>query len=65
MKKIIIGNTVGTTMKRPDFKREGSILNNPIPPVDAEDNGKFLRVVNGKWAKASVKTYKGEAEDVE
>lgn len=65
MSKPIRGNTVGTTMKRPDFNRAGSILNNPIPPVTAEDNGKFLRVVDGKWAKADVATYKGETEDEE
>lgn len=65
MSKPIRGNTVGTTMKRPDFNRAGSILNNPIPSVTSEDNGKFLRVVDGKWAAVSVRTYKGETEDVE
>lgn len=65
MSKPIRGNTVGTTMKRPDFNRAGSILNNPIPTVNEDDNGMFLRVVNGKWDKAPVDTYKGETEDEE
>ncbi len=50
----IRGNTVGTNMKRPDFnqtdpKKSDYILNNPIPNVTSEDEGKFLRVVGGAW----------------
>lgn len=65
MSKPIRGNTVGTTMKRPDFNRAGSILNIPIPKVDERDNGLFLRVVDGRWDKAPIETYKGETEDEE
>jgi hypothetical protein len=65
----IRGNTVGTTMKRPNFeqtnpKKSDYIVNNPIPTVKAEDDGKFLRVVGGKWAAVSLGTYGGETEDV-
>jgi hypothetical protein len=50
----VIGNTVGTTMKRPDFnqtdeKKSDFIKNNPVPRISSKDNGKFLRVVDGKW----------------
>lgn len=66
----IRGNTVGTTMKRPNFeqtdpRKSDYIVNNPIPVVEAADDGKFLRVVDGKWAAVSVRTYNGETEDVE
>lgn len=33
-----------------------------LPPVTAEDNGKFLGVVNGKWAAASLPVYDGTYE---
>ena len=29
-------------------------INSKIPSVTTQDNGKFLRVVNGKWVAASV-----------
>lgn len=55
----IRGNVVGTPMKRPDFnqtdpKKSDYILNNPIPRVTEEDNGKFLRVEDGKWAAVEI-----------
>lgn len=48
----IIGNTVGTTMKRPDFnqtdpKKSDYIKNNPLPPITEEDEGKALVVKDG------------------
>ena len=48
----IIGNTVGTTMKRPDFnqtdpKKSDFIKNNPLPPITEEDEGKALVVQDG------------------
>ena len=50
----IIGVTVGTTMKRPDFKqtdpkKSDYIKNNPIPAVTENDEGKIVRVVGGKY----------------
>lgn len=39
----------------PGAKGEG------IPDVTAADNGKFLRVVDGKWEVASVETAEGAA----
>lgn len=49
----IRGNTVGTTMKRPDYHQEDSaksdyILNRPVPIATATDEGKILQVVGGK-----------------
>lgn len=55
----IRGNTVGTTMQRPDFnennpRKAGYILNRPLddllPKTTEKDNGKTLKVVKGKWA---------------
>lgn len=46
----IRGNTVGTNMKRPDFNNPKSLLNNPIPPITAEDEGKIVRVSGGKYS---------------
>ena len=51
----IIGNTVGTNMKRANFNQKDEsksdfILNNPFPDISEEDEGKFLCVVGGKWA---------------
>ena len=55
----IIGNTTATPMTIPDWnqtdpKKADYIKNKPIPPVTTSDNGKFLRVVDGAWAVASV-----------
>ena len=51
----IRGNTVGTSMKRPDFnqtdeRKSDYIKNNPIPAITEADNGKFVQVVNGALA---------------
>lgn len=59
MKKVIHGITVGTPMPRPDFNQTDPtkadyILNNPIPRVSVEDDGKFLRVQEGKWAAVDI-----------
>lgn len=61
----IRGNTVGTPMKRPDFnqtnpKKSDYIKNNPIPRVTSEDDGKFMRVVNGAWAAVEIPYAEGE-----
>ena len=50
----IRGNTVGTTMKRPDFnqtdeRKSDYILNNPIPVVNEEDEGKIPVVEDGAY----------------
>lgn len=50
----IRGNTVGTTMKRPDFnqtnpKKSDYIKNNPIPAITENDEGKIVRVVGGQY----------------
>lgn len=49
----IRGNVVGTPMKRPDFnqtdpKKSDYILNNPLPIITEEDEGKILLVKDGK-----------------
>lgn len=49
----IRGNVVGTPMKRPDFnqtdpKKSDYILNNPLPILTEEDEGKILLVRDGK-----------------
>lgn len=31
-----------------------------VPNVTATDNGKFLRVVNGKWTAVDISVYNGE-----
>lgn len=57
MAKKIIGVTVGTTSPRPNWaqsnkKKSDYIKNKPeqdLPNVTADDNGKFLQVVDGKW----------------
>lgn len=61
----IVGNTVGTTMKRPDFKQTDEtksdyIKNNPIPAVTSNDEGKILRVVGGIWAAQEIPYAEGE-----
>lgn len=61
----IRGTTVATPMKRPDFnqtdpKKSDYIKNNPIPRVTTEDNGKFMRVVDGKWAAVTIPDAEGE-----
>ena len=33
-----------------------------LPKVSEEDNDKFLRVVDGKWAAVELETYDGEVE---
>lgn len=50
----IRGNTIGTTMKRPDFnqtdpKKSDYIKNNPIPRLTKDDDGKMVRVENGNY----------------
>ena len=49
----ISGNVVSTNMKRPDFhqtneRKSDYIKNNPLPIITPEDEGKVLRVQNGK-----------------
>ena len=49
----IRGNMVSTNMKRPDFlqpdpKKSDYILNNPLPRLEPQDEGKVLRVKSGK-----------------
>ena len=55
----IRGNTVSTTMKRPDFnqtdpKKSDYILNNPIPRLTEQDEGKTVVVKNGKYELGTV-----------
>lgn len=50
----IRGNTVGTTMKRPDFnqtdeRKSDYILNNPIPVINEGDEGKIPMVKDGAY----------------
>ena len=50
----IVGNTVGTPMKRPDFnqkdpKKSDYIKNNPIPDIKEEDEGKIVQVSGGAY----------------
>lgn len=50
----IIGVTVGTTAKRPNFsqtnpKKSDYIRNNPFPQITEEDEGKFLRASGGSF----------------
>lgn len=61
----IVGNTVGTTMKRPDFKQTDEtksdyIKNNPIPPVTSADEGKILRVLGACWSAVDIPYVEGE-----
>lgn len=61
----IRGNTVGTTMKRPDFnqtnpKKSDYIKNNPIPTITENDEGKIVKVVDGKYALVSMSIPEGE-----
>ena len=51
----IRGNTVGTTMKRPDFnqtdeRKSDYIKNNPIPAINEGDEGKIPVVKDGAYA---------------
>ena len=52
----IRGNTVGTTMKRPDFNNPNSILNNPIPPITEADEGKIVVIREGAYTLESANT---------
>ena len=45
----------GAMMEKAEF-----IINHPIPPVTEEDDGKFLRVENGKWAAVEIPYAEGE-----
>ena len=61
----IRGNTVGTTMKRPDFnqtnpKKSDYIKNNPIPEVTGNDEGKIVRVMGGKYSLEDIPEREGE-----
>ena len=38
---------------------------NVLPTVTVEDNGKFLRVVDGAWSVVTISSYNGEMEDIE
>lgn len=47
-----------------DNKYPSEDIGGSVPEVTVEDNGKFLRVVNGVWAAVIVPIYNGEVEDV-
>jgi hypothetical protein len=42
------------------LEKSEPIINNPIPPVTDADEGKFLRVEDGKWAAVSIPYAEGE-----
>ena len=61
----IRGNTVGTPMKRPDFnqtnpKKSDYIKNNPIPNITENDEGKIVKVANGKYILVPMPISEGE-----
>jgi hypothetical protein len=63
----IRGNTVGTPAPRPDWNQSNPskadyIKNMPecLRNVTEEDNGKFLRVEDGKWAAVEIPYAEGE-----
>ncbi len=61
----IRGNTVGTPMKRPDFnqtnpKKSDYIKNNPIPNITENDEGKIVRVADGKYTLVPMPISEGE-----
>jgi hypothetical protein len=65
----IRGNTVGTTMKRPDFnqtneKKSDYIKNNPLPVLTAEDEGKCLFVKDGKLVPVAEKLTPSDKEEI-
>ncbi len=65
----IRGNTVGTTMKRPDFhqtneKKSDYIKNNPLPILTEEDEGKCLLVKDGKIVPVAEKLTPAEKDEI-
>ena len=64
----IRGNTVGTPMKRPDFnqtnpKKSDYILNNPIPRITETDEGKIVKVNDGKYVVSVPDIASGDGEN--
>lgn len=56
----IIGNTVGVSNPRPDWdqhdkNKSNFIKNKPLPKPTEEDNGKFVRVLNGEYVLSSLR----------
>lgn len=55
---LVKGATLGDTDK--ELFRTTIGINETVPKVTASDNGKFLRVVDGKWLAVSLGVYNGE-----
>lgn len=61
-KVCVCGNTVGHSVPQSDYDQEDTrhasyIKNKPkekLPVVTSDDNGKFLRVIDGSWGLADL-----------
>lgn len=65
----IRGNMLSTNMKRPDFhqtkaSKSDYILNNPLPILKAEDEGKCLLVKDGKIVPSDEKLTPAEKKEI-
>jgi hypothetical protein len=65
----IKGSVVSTNMKRPDFhqtdeRKSDYILNNPLPILKAEDEGKCLLVKDGKIVPVAEKLTPAEKDEI-
>ena len=52
----------GINVDGTEYKIDYSAIENPpqeLPSVTTSDNGKFLRVVNGKWTAQSISSAEG------